>query len=137
MDTLTGDNGPEDPNGLEPGTADLVDAVKRLERASVMVIGDVMLDRYVYGEVVRVSPEAPVPIINVAREVAQPGGAGNVVRNLTALGAAVAFVSLVGDDQAGSDLTGLSFFCVFVTVIDSPSEPEITPVSPTCPPLSA
>lgn len=107
MDTLTGDNGPEDPNGLEPGTADLVDAVKRLERASVMVVGDVMLDRYVYGEVVRVSPEAPVPIINVAREVDQPGGAGNVVRNLTALGAAVAFVSIVGDDQAGSHLTGL------------------------------
>jgi D-beta-D-heptose 7-phosphate kinase/D-beta-D-heptose 1-phosphate adenosyltransferase len=107
MDTLTGDNGPDAPNGHDPGTADLVDAVKRLARASVMVVGDVMLDRYVYGEVERVSPEAPVPIINVAREVAQPGGAGNVVRNLTALGAAVAFVSLVGDDQAGSDLTGL------------------------------
>jgi D-beta-D-heptose 7-phosphate kinase/D-beta-D-heptose 1-phosphate adenosyltransferase len=66
-----------------------------------------MLDRYVYGEVARVSPEAPVPILTVTREVAMPGGAGNVVRNLIALEAATAFVSVVGDDQAGSDLTGL------------------------------
>lgn len=66
-----------------------------------------MLDRYVYGRVSRVSPEAPVPVLAVERELALPGGAGNVVRNLTALGAAVAFVSVVGDDQAGSDLTGL------------------------------
>src|SRR5947209_3672814 len=82
-------------------------AVRRLARTSVMVIGDLMLDRYVYGAVDRVSPEAPVPILRVDRETAMPGGAGNVVRNLTALGAAVAFVSVVGDDQAGSDLTGL------------------------------
>ncbi len=66
-----------------------------------------MLDRYVYGDVARVSPEAPVPILTVTREVAMPGGAGNVVRNLTALDASTAFVSVVGDDQAGSDLTGL------------------------------
>ncbi|PWS36014.1 bifunctional heptose 7-phosphate kinase/heptose 1-phosphate adenyltransferase [Falsiroseomonas bella] len=86
---------------------DLADAVRQLRRASVLVVGDAMLDRYVYGRVQRVSPEAPVPVIAVEREVAMPGGAGNVVRNLTALGAAVAFVSVVGDDQAGSDLTGL------------------------------
>ncbi len=66
-----------------------------------------MLDRFVYGAVTRVSSEAPIPILTVERDVAMPGGAGNVVRNLTALGAAVAFVSVVGDDQAGSDLTGL------------------------------
>jgi D-beta-D-heptose 7-phosphate kinase/D-beta-D-heptose 1-phosphate adenosyltransferase len=85
----------------------LTAAVRRLARTSVMVIGDVMLDRYVYGSVDRISPEAPIPILTVERELAMPGGAGNVVRNLTALGAAVAFVSVVGDDQAGSDLTGL------------------------------
>ena len=73
----------------------------------MLVVGDAMLDRYVYGAVTRVSPEAPIPILSVERDVAMPGGAGNVVRNLTALGAAVAFVSVVGDDQAGSDLTGL------------------------------
>lgn len=86
---------------------ELAAAVRRLPRASVLVVGDAMLDRYVYGEVERVSPEAPVPVLSVQRELAMPGGAGNVVRNLGALGAAVAFVSVVGDDQAGSDLTGL------------------------------
>ncbi len=66
-------------------TADLGAYVKRFSRASVLVVGDVMLDRYVYGEVTRVSPEAPVPILTVTREVAMPGGAGNVLRNLIAL----------------------------------------------------
>ncbi len=86
---------------------ELAEGIPRLTRASVLVIGDVMLDRYVFGSVARISPEAPVPVLSVDRELALPGGAGNVVRNLTALGAAVAFVSVVGDDQAGSDLTGL------------------------------
>ena len=85
----------------------LVASVGQLRRGTVLVVGDVMLDRYVYGRVSRVSPEAPVPVLAVERELALPGGAGNVVRNLTALGAAVAFVSVVGDDQPGSDLTGL------------------------------
>jgi D-beta-D-heptose 7-phosphate kinase/D-beta-D-heptose 1-phosphate adenosyltransferase len=89
------------------GTAELALAVRRLARSSVLVVGDAMLDRYVYGTVDRVSREAPVPVLCVQRELAVPGGAGNVVRNLGALGAAVAFVSVVGDDQAGSDLTGL------------------------------
>ncbi len=92
---------------ITPDTAALAAAVRRLARTSVMVVGDVMLDRYVYGHVNRISPEAPIAVITVEREVAVPGGAGNVVRNLTALGAAVAFISVVGDDQAGSDLTGL------------------------------
>ncbi len=93
--------------GPAVNTADLAECVRRLARTSVLVVGDAMLDRYVYGAVHRVSPEAPIPILTVERDVAMPGGAGNVVRNLTALGAAVAFVSVVGDDQAGSDLTGL------------------------------
>ena len=90
-----------------PSAADLADAARLLRKGSVLVVGDAMLDRYVYGSVKRVSPEAPVPVLAVEREIAMPGGAGNVVRNLTALGAAVAFVSVVGDDQAGSDITGL------------------------------
>ena len=96
-------------NGAQAPTpeADLADAIPKLARASVLVVGDAMLDRYVFGSVSRISPEAPVPVLSAEREVALPGGAGNVVRNLTALGAAVAFVSVVGDDQAGSDLTGL------------------------------
>ncbi len=91
----------------EPGTAQLTDAIRRLAHTSVLVVGDAMLDRYIYGTVDRVSREAPVPVLTVDREVVVPGGAGNVVRNLGALGVAVAFVSVVGDDQAGSDLTGL------------------------------
>src|SRR5262245_4351863 len=87
--------------------AHLAKAIRLLSHTSVLVVGDVMLDRYVYGSVDRISPEAPVPILTVERELAAAGGAGNVVRNLTALGAAVAFISVVGDDQAGSDLTGL------------------------------
>ena len=87
--------------------AQLREAVQSLARSTVLVVGDAMVDRYVYGSVNRVSPEAPVPVLSVEREVALPGGAGNVVRNLTALGAAAAFVSVVGDDAPGSDLTGL------------------------------
>ena len=98
---------PAQPAVPEPNAA-LAAAVRLLGHTSVLVVGDVMLDRYVYGQVERISPEAPVPILtHRARGLAMPGGAGNVVRNLTALGAAVAFISVVGDDQAGSDLTGL------------------------------
>jgi len=96
------------PDRTDPAASgDLADAARRLSRASVLVIGDLMLDRSVFGVVERISPEAPVPILTEERETATPGGAGNVVRNLTALGAAVAFIALVGDDAAGSDLTGL------------------------------
>ncbi len=94
------------PTSIDTDTG-LATAIRLLGRTSVLVVGDVMLDRYIYGAVERVSPEAPVPILTIERELAMLGGAGNVVRNLTALGAAVAFISVVGDDQAGSDLTGL------------------------------
>ena len=99
---LTGE--PQRPDEPDP---DLASAVRRLTHTSVLVIGDLMLDRYTFGEVTRISVEAPVPILAIEREVALPGGAGNVVRNLTALGAATAFISVVGDDTAGADLTGL------------------------------
>src|SRR6516162_8547707 len=95
------------PNANPAAAADLAGAIRRLPRASVLIIGDAMLDRYIYGEVARISPEAPVPVLNVQRELAVPGGAGNVVRNLGALGAAVAFIAVVGDDPAGAELTGL------------------------------
>jgi D-beta-D-heptose 7-phosphate kinase / D-beta-D-heptose 1-phosphate adenosyltransferase len=85
---------------------ELVDAVGRFSRASLLVIGDAMLDRYVYGALTPANGDA-APVLAVERELALPGGAANLVRNLTALGAPVAFVSVVGDDQTGSDLTGL------------------------------
>ena len=73
----------------------------------MLVVGDAMLDRYVYGSVGRISPEAPVPVLTVHGEQSLPGGAANVVRNLAALGVGAAFVSVVGDDEAGSEITGL------------------------------
>src|SRR5579864_5462790 len=86
---------------------ELADAVGRLTGASLLVIGDATLDRYVCGRLAAGNSASPVPLLAVEREVALPGGSANLVRHLTAIGASVAFVSLVGDDQAGSDLTGL------------------------------
>lgn len=86
---------------------DLVAAVGRLARASLLVVGDAMLDRYVYGRLQHCATEPMYPLLEVERELALPGGAANLVRQLTALGASVSFVSVVGDDQTGSDLTGL------------------------------
>lgn len=70
----------------------------------VLCVGDLMLDRYVYGQVDRISPEAPIPVLHVLRETATLGGAGNVVRNLAALGAQVDVIGVVGKDQAGDDI---------------------------------
>jgi D-beta-D-heptose 7-phosphate kinase/D-beta-D-heptose 1-phosphate adenosyltransferase len=67
----------------------------------VLCVGDVMVDRSIYGEVKRISPEAPVPVVRIVRETSELGGAGNVVRNLAALGGRCAFLAAVGDDRAG------------------------------------
>ncbi len=85
----------------------LAGLVEALAGASVLVVGDVMLDRYVYGDVERISPEAPIPVLRVARETAMPGGAGNVARNLAALGGRPHLVAAVGDDAAGRELGSL------------------------------
>jgi D-beta-D-heptose 7-phosphate kinase/D-beta-D-heptose 1-phosphate adenosyltransferase len=71
---------------------------------TVLVVGDLMLDEFVYGEVSRISPEAPTPVIAVKRTELMIGGAGNVARNLVALGARCIFVGLVGDDDSGAEL---------------------------------
>ncbi|MDW7711222.1 MAG: D-glycero-beta-D-manno-heptose-7-phosphate kinase [Deferrisomatales bacterium] len=80
-------------------------ALERLEARSVpvrvAVLGDVMLDQFLYGAVERISPEAPVPVVEVDREVFRLGGAANVVHNLRALGAAVELFGVVGRDAAG------------------------------------
>lgn len=81
--------------------------IDRLRSARVLCIGDVMLDHFVYGEVGRVSPEAPVPVLAVDSETRSLGGAGNVLRNLSALGAGVSFVSVVGNDDAGREVQNL------------------------------
>lgn len=73
----------------------------------VCVVGDVMVDAYMWGRVTRVSPEAPVPVVEVDRREQRVGGAGNVVKNLAALGAEVDVISVVGEDAAGVELTRL------------------------------
>lgn len=78
-----------------------------VRRARVLVAGDVMLDRYWFGEVSRISPEAPVPVVKVDRIEERPGGAANVARNVVALGAGTALLSVVGRDEAGRCLRRL------------------------------
>ena len=73
-----------------------------IEKARVLVVGDVMLDRYWFGEVERISPEAPVPVVHVAKREDRLGGAANVARNAVALGAEVTLVGLVGQDEAAN-----------------------------------
>jgi rfaE bifunctional protein kinase chain/domain len=79
----------------------------RFARARVLVVGDVMLDRYWFGNVARISPEAPVPVVHVQRTEERPGGAANVARNVAALGARVTLLSVVGRDDAGAQLAKL------------------------------
>lgn len=76
-------------------------------QARVLIVGDVMLDRYWFGEVTRISPEAPVPVVKVERVEERPGGAANVARNAAALGAQVMLLSVVGEDEAGQTLARL------------------------------
>ena len=70
----------------------------------MLCVGDLMLDDFVYGEVSRISPEAPAPVIAVRREEKVIGGAGNVARNIASLGARCIFVGVIGDDDAGQTL---------------------------------
>ncbi len=87
---------------------DLAAHLEALAGARVVVVGDVMLDRFLYGAVERISPEGPIPVLRVEREAAMLGGAGNVLRNLTAFGVAVEFLAVVGDDAAGREVQALA-----------------------------
>ena len=75
-----------------------------LSAVRLLIVGDVMLDRYWFGDVSRISPEAPVPVVKVERCEERPGGAANVARNAAALGARVSLLALVGDDEPGESL---------------------------------
>ncbi len=86
---------------------DLAAAVGRLAGCRVLVVGDVILDRYVVGAVERISPEAPVPVVRWLREESRAGGAANVVHNLVALGLRPSVVAAIGDDAAGDALAAL------------------------------
>lgn len=87
--------------------ADLTRILDRLSDMRVLCVGDIMLDRFIYGHVARISPEAPIPIFTADREARMLGGAGNVVRNLLSLGASASFAAVVGDDAVATQLTTL------------------------------
>ena len=82
-------------------------SLEQLSKARVLVVGDAMLDRYWYGAVERISPEAPVPVVRVTREEERIGAAANVAYNITSLGAQASFVGVVGDDEPGRKLEAL------------------------------
>src|SRR3954453_8898835 len=88
-----------------------VNRVKELlaaaSRTRILVLGDVMLDHFIWGSVSRISPEAPVPVVEFNRESYMPGGAANVARNLSALNARTELFSTVGEDHAGQQLKTL------------------------------
>jgi D-beta-D-heptose 7-phosphate kinase / D-beta-D-heptose 1-phosphate adenosyltransferase len=82
----------------------LIEWLPRLAEANVLCVGDVMLDRFVYGAVERISPEAPIPVLRITRQDVTVGGAGNVARNLSALETSVRLFGAVGDDAAGAEV---------------------------------
>src|ERR1700754_241394 len=93
----------------EPSTMNLTDKVrsnqKKQKPPAILVIGDLMIDHYIWGDATRLSPEAPVPIVNVKNESTTLGGAANVAQNLVALGAKVTLGGIIGDDSFGTRLT--------------------------------
>ena len=104
------------------------DALVKLQDKSVLVIGDVMLDRFIDGSVSRISPEAPVPVLEKSRETEMPGGAANVATNLASLGCEVRLVAVTGADAQGHRIAGLlgaNMAIDFHQVID-PDRPTTT-----------
>jgi D-beta-D-heptose 7-phosphate kinase/D-beta-D-heptose 1-phosphate adenosyltransferase len=90
--------------GARPTERGLVRLVGRFPRVRALVVGDLMLDQFIWGRVQRISPEAPVPVVEVHDEDVRPGGAGNVVSNIAALGGRAVACGIVGHDTAGARL---------------------------------
>lgn len=86
--------------------ADLLSCVDRFPAARILVVGDVMVDRYIWGKVSRISPEAPVPVVEVNEETTKPGGAANVFNNIRALDGRAELCGVIGSDPAGHWLVG-------------------------------
>ncbi len=86
---------------------DLLDKIKQFTKLNVLVIGDIILDRYLYGNIKRISPEAPVPVVHLNDSDNRLGGAANVALNLKELGASVDIIGIIGDDQYGLDTLSL------------------------------
>ena len=79
----------------------------KVDRCRIVILGDLIVDQYIWGKVSRISPEAPIPVVEVVRENFSLGGAANVASNLNALGASVEICGVVGDDSHGRMLLGM------------------------------
>ena len=75
--------------------------------SNILVIGDLMLDKYIYGDVFRISPEAPVPVVKALKEEYRVGGAGNVAINIASIGSNVSLMGIVGNDKEGKNLISI------------------------------
>lgn len=103
------------------------------QEARLLVVGDVMLDRYWHGSANRVSPEAPVPVVKVGSNEARPGGAGNVALNVAALGSATRLIGAVGDDESADELqsrlNAAGVYCDFVQCAGKPTITKLRVIS--------
>jgi D-beta-D-heptose 7-phosphate kinase / D-beta-D-heptose 1-phosphate adenosyltransferase len=108
----------------------LIELVERLPRARVVLVGDLMLDRYLYGNAERLSPEAPVPVLHYQREELRLGGAGGVAANLATLGADVRVVGVVGQDDAGKHVREHLTYCGASTesLVETADRPTVSKV---------
>ena len=108
-------------------TKTLLPVLEKLKGVKVLTVGDVMLDQFVYGEVARISPEAPVPVLSVKRRSFVPGGVGNVAANLCGLGCSVRLVSIAGADSARNTLNAClaDLPNLEATLLTDPSRPTI------------
>ena len=88
-------------------TRDLFQAVSRFNKTKILVIGDVIIDQFIWGTVTRISPEAPVPVVNVNREEFLLGGSANVLKNIYSLGGQGALCGVIGADSMGEQLGDL------------------------------
>jgi len=90
---------------LRGKTGELIEYIDRFHSANVFVIGDIMLDEYIWGDVSRISPEAPVPVVEIKEETKRLGGAANVVHNIISLGGKCTLCGVIGEDNTGRELT--------------------------------
>lgn len=89
--------------------------MKKIDEISILVVGDIMLDAYVVGEVTRISPEAPVPVVNVTEEYFRLGGCGNVFNNIKSIGAGASCITSFGDDEPGRQISEMLDDSIIVT----------------------
>ncbi|WP_370277015.1 bifunctional D-glycero-beta-D-manno-heptose-7-phosphate kinase/D-glycero-beta-D-manno-heptose 1-phosphate adenylyltransferase HldE [Pontibacterium sp.] len=108
-------------------------SMPRFDQGRVLVIGDLMLDRYWHGDTSRISPEAPVPVVKVGSQEDRPGGAANVALNVRALGAPASLIGLVGADDAGraleKQLSSAGIYCDFAVTEDEPTVTKLRVLS--------